>query len=67
MLVYSPVLDIANSSIPFRALLGAVLSVVREFPVEATTFPADAILDTFPEEDYAEDPPSDDGGDDGSG
>jgi len=66
VLVYSPVLDIDHSSIPFRALLGAVLSVIEGFTVDATTFPTDAVLNTLPEEDDAEDPPDDDDDDESS-
>ena len=61
VLVYSPILNIHNSSIPFCACLGAVLSEVRNFPVEPTTFPADATLDILPP------PPDNDDDDDKSG
>ena len=54
VLAYSPVLEIVNSSIPFRAYLGALLSVVKNVPVQQSSFPVDAELDTL-EEDPDED------------
>jgi hypothetical protein len=50
ILAYSPVLEIANSSIPFRAYLGALLSVIEDFPVLQTVFAANPILETLPED-----------------
>jgi hypothetical protein len=67
VLAYSPMLDIDNSSIPFRAYLGAVLSADGDFAVEHTIVPVDVTLDASPEEDDAEDPPPDDDDDDGWG
>ena len=52
-LAYSPMLSIDDSSVPFRALLGAVLSVVKKIPVEPTEFDPDnpdMKLDTIVEE-----------------
>ena len=68
-LAFSSMLNIKDSSVPFRALLGAILSVTNGVPVSTRTFdPQTAVLDPIPEED------SDDSGplpendlDDGSG
>ena len=42
--------SINNSSVPFRALLGAILSVVNKVPVEPSEFDPDMKLDTVAEE-----------------
>ena len=47
-------ISIDNSSLPFRALLGAILSVVKKIPVGPTNFSPNIKLDTI-----------DDGGDGG--
>jgi len=54
VLAYSPVLEMANSSLPFQACLAALLSVVKDVPVQQTIFPTDPVLDTIdgdPDED----------------
>jgi hypothetical protein len=43
-------LSIEGSSEPFRAFLGAILSVVNGVPVSPCTFDPDGILDVIPEE-----------------
>ncbi|KIL55381.1 hypothetical protein M378DRAFT_634291 [Amanita muscaria Koide BX008] len=64
-LAYSPMISIDGSSVPFRALLGAILSVVRKVPVEPTEFNPNMELDTIVEE-RDEGPLPGDGIDDGS-
>jgi hypothetical protein len=49
-LAYSPMISIDDSSVPFRALLGAILSVVKKVPVEPTEFNPNMELDTLVEE-----------------
>ena len=49
-LAYSPMISIDDSSVPFRALLGAILSVVKKVPVEPTKFNPNMGLDTLVEE-----------------
>ena len=44
-------ISIDNSSEPFRALLGAILSIVKKVPVEPTEFNPNIELDTIVEED----------------
>ena len=65
-LAYSPEISIKDSSEPFRAFLGAILSVVEDVPVEASAYSSNVQLDTIEEEE--EDGPSpEDDFDDGSG
>jgi hypothetical protein len=61
-LAYSPGISIQESSEPFRAFLGAILSVVKDVPVESSAYNPNIELDTIEEE-------QDDGPlpDDGSG
>jgi hypothetical protein len=49
-LAYSPIISIEGSSVPFRALLGAILSVVKTVSVEPSEFSPDMELDTIVEE-----------------
>jgi hypothetical protein len=50
-------IDITNSSAPFLAYFGALLSVVKtSFPAKPTVFPVNLVLDTFPEEEDEEGP-----------
>ena len=44
-LAYSPEITINDSSKPFRAFLGAVLSVVKDVPVERIAYRSDVELD----------------------
>jgi len=44
-LAYSPVTTIKDSSEPFRAFLGAILSVVKDVPVERSAYSSDMELD----------------------
>ncbi len=55
-----------NSSVPFRAFLGAILSVVKGKAVEASVFNREMELDTINEEEEEESPSTPDA-DDGSG
>ncbi|KIK09865.1 hypothetical protein K443DRAFT_127259 [Laccaria amethystina LaAM-08-1] len=48
-LAYSPMISINGSSAPFRALLGAILSVTKKVPVEPTKFDPNMDLDTIDE------------------
>jgi hypothetical protein len=64
-LAYSPEITIKDSSEPFRAFLGAILSVVKDVPVERSAYSSDMELDPIEEEDYG--PPPEDDIDDGSG
>ncbi|KAF8815478.1 hypothetical protein BYT27DRAFT_7333909 [Phlegmacium glaucopus] len=65
-LAYSPMISIDDSSVPFRALLGAILSVVKKVPVEPTEFnPNNMEFDTLVEE-QDEGPLPEDDIDDGS-
>jgi hypothetical protein len=50
-LAYSPAISIEDSSEPFRAFLGAILSVVKDVPIESSTYSPDMGLDTIEEED----------------
>ena len=52
-LAYSPMISIENSSEPFRALFGAVLSVVKSVSVETSEFSPGMELDVIPEEQEA--------------
>jgi hypothetical protein len=70
VLAYSPMIDISNSSLPFRTFLGATLSVIRNIPVRPTVLPVNAIMDMLPEDERNEErdaEPSDDDSDDESG
>jgi hypothetical protein len=49
-LAYSPVINIEDSSVPFRALLGAILCVVKMVSVEPSEFRLDMEFDTNVEE-----------------
>jgi hypothetical protein len=44
-LVYSPMIRIQDSSVPFRALLGAILSAVKDISVDPSEFSHDIRLD----------------------
>jgi hypothetical protein len=48
-LVYSPRTSIEDSSEPFRALLGAILSVIKGVPVKRNEFNSDLHFDLIPE------------------
>jgi hypothetical protein len=50
-----------NSSHPFRAYFGVLLSVVKDVPVQQTIFSADMVLDTLLEDDADEDGSSSEG------
>ena len=49
-LAYSPLISIEDSSEPFRAFLGAILSVIIGVPVERSEYRPDMELDIIPEE-----------------
>jgi hypothetical protein len=49
-LAYSPKITIKDSSEPFRAFLGAILSVVKDVPVERSAFNSNMELDIIEEE-----------------
>src|ERR1700728_733577 len=49
-LAYSPLISIENSSEPFRAFLGAILSVIKGVPVDPSEYSPDMELDTITEE-----------------
>ena len=68
-LAFSPLITMEDTSIPFRAFLGAVLSVVKGRVVEASVFDDPQTLDTVEEEAPGEEgfPSSGFDGDDGSG
>jgi hypothetical protein len=59
VLAYSPVLEMANSSVPFRACLGALLSVMENAPVRQTVFAVDSVLETLNEDPDEDDSVSD--------
>jgi len=65
-LAYSPKISINDSSEPFRAFLGAILSVIKGVPVEASVYSSDMQLDTI-EEEKDNGPSPEDDIDDGSG
>jgi hypothetical protein len=65
-LAYSPLISVDNSSIPFRAFLGAILSVIKAVPVEPSESSPDLQLDTI-FEDKDDGPLPQDDVDDGSG
>lgn len=48
-LAYSPGIGIEESSEPFRAFLGAILSVVKDVPVESSAYNPNIQLDTIEE------------------
>jgi hypothetical protein len=56
-LAYSPDISIEESSEPFRAFLGATLSVVKGVPVESSTYNPNIKLDTIEEEGEQDDGP----------
>ena len=64
-LAYSPEITIKDSSEPFRAFLGAILSVVKNVPVERSAYSSDMELDIIEEEDDG--PLPEDESDDASG
>ena len=47
---YSPAISIEESSEPFRAFLGAILSVVKDVRVESSAYNPNIPLDTITEE-----------------
>ena len=49
-LAYSPLISIEGSSEPFRAFLGAILSVIESVPVEPSVYSPDMELDIITEE-----------------
>ena len=59
-LAFSPMINIDNSSVPFRALLGAMLSAVEKVPVEPTEFNPNMELDTLVQEQDEGPSPADD-------
>ncbi|KAM6493292.1 hypothetical protein JOM56_011426 [Amanita muscaria] len=61
-LVYSSKISIEDSSEPFRAFLGAILSVVQGVPVEHSTYSPDMKLDTEEESPLTKDDIDDDSG-----
>jgi hypothetical protein len=65
-LAYSPVISIENSTLPFRAFIGAVLSVIKGVSVEPSESSPDLPLDTILE-DKDDGPLPEDDIDDGSG
>ena len=59
-LAFSPKISIEDSSKPFRALLGAILSTLKGAPVKPSTFNPDIQLDYFVNEIDAGPLPEDD-------
>lgn len=59
-LAYSPKISIENSSEPFRAFLGATLSVVEGVSVANSAYNPDMQLDTIGDEGDGGPPPKDD-------
>lgn len=53
-LAYSPCISMEDSSEPFRALLGAMLSVYHNIPVLATVFSDNNVLEEDPREDQGD-------------
>ena len=49
-LAFSPLITVEDSTVPFRTVLGAVLSVLKGGIVEASPFDNSQILDTIGEE-----------------
>ena len=66
-LAYSPGISIQESSEPFRAFLGAVLSVVKDVPLESSAYNPNIQLDTIEEEQGDQGPLPEDDIDNGSG
>ena len=66
-LAYSPAITIEDSSEPFRAFLGAILSVVEGVSVERSVFRENMILDVIEEEEEDDGPLPEDDIDDRSG
>jgi hypothetical protein len=67
-LTFSPLITMEGSSVPFRAFLGAILSVAKGGVVEPSVFNDPQPLDTIEEGPREEEsPPPHDDGDDGSG
>ncbi|KIM80579.1 hypothetical protein PILCRDRAFT_73114 [Piloderma croceum F 1598] len=64
-LVYSQEISINDSSKPFQAFLGAILSIVKGVPVESSAYNSDMQFDTIEEEDDG--PSPEDNIDDDSG
>ena len=65
-LAYSPNITIEDSSEPFRAFLGAILSVVKNVSVDPSVYRSDMRLDPI-EEEKDDGPEPEDEIDDGSG
>jgi hypothetical protein len=65
-LAYSQLISIENSSEPFRAFIGAILSVIKGIPVEPSEYSPDMELDIILEE-HDDGPLSENDLDDGSG
>ena len=63
-LAYSPEITIEDSSEPFRAFLGAILSVIEGAPVERSAYSSDMELDIIEEEEDDGPLPEDDIDDD---
>ncbi|KAH9083891.1 hypothetical protein EDB83DRAFT_2669793 [Lactarius deliciosus] len=63
-LAFSPMFSIEGSSEPFRAFLGAILSVLAGAPVQASEFNSTMVLDIIPEEGDGGPLPEDDINDD---
>ena len=59
-LAYSPEISIKDSSEPFRAFLGAVLSVVKDVPVGRSAFSSNMKLDIINEDEDEGSLPEDD-------
>jgi hypothetical protein len=59
-LVYSPRISIEDSSEPFRALLGAILSVIKDVPVKQNEFNPALQFDLIVEEKITDPLPEDD-------
>ena len=51
-LAYSPEITIKDSSEPFRAFLGVILSVVKDVPVESSAYSSDVELGIIEENDF---------------
>ena len=66
-LAYSPEITVKDSSEPFRAFLGAILSVVKDVPVERSAFNSDMELDILEEEEEEDGPLPENDIDDDSG
>jgi hypothetical protein len=50
-LAYSLKISIVNSSEPFQAFLGSILSIIRDIPVVGSTYSPDMQFDTIEEDD----------------